>query len=199
MQLKRKKLILKKEGIKENVCQLAESDHVEDELLALEKRFYKVQLSIFDMQMKIIAEEEKLYRMLLKDFQKEDENNNITKVNIVASIEQDENNESEDDQDEFFDSFQEQTCSSEEERKNNDENEEKHILKNIDPDIVDQFLSAMPVVVQEQSVTEMQEIDTSIKKEKSAEWKKKQEIVQTLNRLYRKRAQLRNKKVRPIS
>lgn len=66
--LKKKKLILNRETIKEKVCQLGNNENFERELETLEKKFYQAQLAVFEVQFDIISEEEKQQRLELSEY-----------------------------------------------------------------------------------------------------------------------------------
>ena len=211
MQLKRKKLILKKEGIKEQVCQLTESDDIEEELMILQRKFYKSQLAIFEMQMKIISEKEKLYRMQLKDFKTEENNNGIDAPETDIVTVNDPKSELDQEEDEFFDSVQHQHNDGEQgsSQQNEDQiyndmtectndgnttgcvNDDK--ITEEDSNIINQFFSTVSFSETEKEVVINNEVNIS--EEKKEEWRRKQVFINALNRLYRKRAWLRNKKV----
>ena len=109
--LKKKKIILTREGVKEKVCQLNNSDNFQCDLVALEKQFYNTQLAVFEIQFKIILEEEKLHNLELKEFQSEDidiDGEDI-KISTEELVDSDDNNE-----DVFHDCVPEQRLSAKE-------------------------------------------------------------------------------------
>ena len=152
LRLKKVKLKIQREKVLREVATHKESENMEDELEKIEKKFFRKQIEIYDICLKIIEEEEKLYRLELKQFLKDDSNN-----------------EESDEEDLFFDSFQEQPAEF--------ENEQELI----------QFFQ------------EKQRKTTPKKEEKGADWHKKRDIVEKLNRCYRKKAWLRINKVIHLS
>ena len=116
---------------------LEDNENLESELGKLEKTFFKKQMEIYQVDLKIVEEEEKLLRLFLKEYFSEEDAEEI---------------------DVFFEAFEEQ------------------------PEDVDE----------EEFVTKFELGDN---KGRSEEQKKKEDLTKKLNKLFRKRAWLRNKKV----
>ncbi|XP_057300330.1 junction-mediating and -regulatory protein-like isoform X2 [Hydractinia symbiolongicarpus] len=224
LQLRKKKLIIKRENAKTEVCQLCDGEHLEKELQALERKFYKAQMNIFDLQMKILSEEESLYRMQLLEFLQDhpdittyhnglpqsDLNDDVKKeceiepVNRIDEIEKDdvkqyhkeqydkEKKKDYDDDDDDEENFHD--CVEEHEVQN------KYLEES---DIINQFVAALPTQSIAYTISSSQEeIESNVDEPDSdkrniplndMEWKRKQELTTMLNRVFRKRAWLRNK------
>jgi len=77
--LRTKKIILCKERsrIREDLVKLDDNDCFEKEIEKLEKKFFKKQIEIFDLELKILEEEENFARMFLKEFLKDTEEEDI--------------------------------------------------------------------------------------------------------------------------
>eukprot|EP00112_Aurelia_sp_Birch-Aquarium-sp1_P022619 Seg643.8 transcript_id=Seg643.8/GoldUCD/mRNA.D3Y31 product="Junction-mediating and -regulatory protein" protein_id=Seg643.8/GoldUCD/D3Y31 len=134
LRLQRSKLVADRRNIRQELVDLEDNETLEKEIQRVEKKFFQKQIEIYDLDLKIVEEEEKLIRLKLKEF--------LT------------DGDSENEDDFFYEAFEEQ-----------------------------------PEDFQEQEIKLKKE-----GKEKSEEWKKKQQFVAKLNRLFRKRAWLRLRK-----
>ena len=77
--LRTKKMILFKERnrIREDLVKLDDNDSFQKEIEKLEKKFFKKQIEIFDLDLKILEEEENFTRMFLKELLKDAEEEDI--------------------------------------------------------------------------------------------------------------------------
>ena len=67
-------MLLKERGrIRQDLVELDENDTFEDDIENLEKKFFRKQIEIYDLDLKILEEEEKLARMYLKDFMNDEQ------------------------------------------------------------------------------------------------------------------------------
>lgn len=213
LQLRKKKLIIKRENAKTEVCQLCDGEHIEKELQALERKFYKSQMNIFDLQMNILSEEESLYRMQLLEFLQDhpdiltnhnalpqSDSNDVVKeeseiepVNRIDGIEKDDvgqydEEQKKEDEENFHDCVEEQ------------EVQNKTLEES---DIINQFVAALPTQSIASTISSSQEesennVDEAESDKRNIplndmEWERKQELTTMLNRVFRKRAWLRNK------
>lgn len=128
--------IKERNRIRQDVVKLDESENLEDEIEKLEKKFFQKQIEIFDIDLKILEEEEQFIRLNLREYMTVDQ---------------------QEEEDMFFEAFEEQP-------------EDSEMIFDISPG----------------------KEDNNIDPE---ELKRKQEWVRKLNRIFRKRAWIRNKKV----
>ena len=67
-------MLLKERGrIRQDLVELDENDKFEAEVENLEKKFFRKQIEIYDLDLKILEDEEKLARMYLKDFMNDEQ------------------------------------------------------------------------------------------------------------------------------
>ena len=135
LRLQQTKLLAERKAIRQELVDLEDNETLEKEIERVEQKFFRKQVEIYDLDLKIVEEEEKLIRLKLKEF--------LT------------DGEFENEDDFFYEAFEEQ-----------------------------------PEDFQEQEIKLREQGN-----EKSEEWKKKQQFVSKLNRLFRKRAWLRLRKV----
>ena len=128
-------LVKERDKIRQGVVKLEDDDNLENEIEKLEKDFFRKQIEIYDLDLKILEDEEKFIRLHLKEFVKEAD---------------------EEDDDTFYEAFEEQP-------------EDKEWSENVSG--------------KEDNGKDPEEL------------KRKQEWIRRLNRIFRKRAWLRNKKV----
>ena len=196
--------------IQENLCKLVDSENLERDIAQSQKQFYNVQLEIFSLILDVISEKEKLLqhqrRMVNRD---NNQNQNggrgfgttaaldslpeLGSVKIDGTEEDDEDeefcdceenrdgskkgeNESESEEDdEFFDS---QSHMSESEERNENNFIQFPNNNNNKTDNNNKWMKSRKLYLEE-----------------TEEMKKKKELVNAINRLYRKRAVVRNKQV----
>ncbi len=97
--LKKTKFISERVKIAKMIASLDESENIEKEIEKIEKKFFEKQIEIYDIDLKIVEEEEKLLRIKLKELKGNED-------------------EGDDDDDEFFEAFEEQPEYFEEDRVN---------------------------------------------------------------------------------
>ena len=90
MRLKKGNLLSERKKITKEVASLEENEHLEEEIAKIEKKFFKKQMEIYSLDLKIVEEEENMYRSKLREMKK------------------DEDDQSVDEDDSFFEAFEEQ-------------------------------------------------------------------------------------------
>ena len=208
LQLRKKKLIMDRNEVKDNLCKLFDSDNLERDIDISQKQFYNVQLQIYDLILDVIKEKEKLLqhqRRLIQQENNHDQNgsrgygttttlDSLPELGTVKiegtedkvcdeqfldceqnpNTEQGENESESEDNDEFFDS---QTHLS-------DADDGKENMSNV---------FSLP----SSNINNINKWANSRKLflEETEEMKRKKELINAINRLYRKRAVVRNRQV----
>ena len=76
LRLQRTKLLVERKAIRQELVDLEDNETLEKEIERVEKKFFQKQIEIYDLDLKIVEEEEKLIRLKLKEFLTDGESEN---------------------------------------------------------------------------------------------------------------------------
>ena len=189
LQLRKKKVILQRNEIQENLCGLEDTPSLMEELEKSQKKFFKIQLEIFKLILDVISEKERLFQHERKNFEREDTPSNATEKQY-GSLEVGPTN---------LDSLP--SCNGDEEEDDFHDCEDKLPATDSSDVEEDEFFdseSTQALVFNvPSSGSFVNKWETSRKQllVETEEMKQKKEILKSINRLYRKRAWVRNRQV----
>lgn len=187
--------------IKENLCKLVDSENLEQDIAQSQKQFYNVQLEIFTLILDVISEKEKLLqhqrRMVNRDNSQNQNGSRgfgttttLDSLPELGSVKIDGTEDNEDE--EFRDCEENQDGEKEVENESESEDEffdsQSHISDNEERSIF------IPFPNNNNSNNKWVK-SRKLYLEETEEMKKKKELINAVNRLYRKRAVVRNKQV----
>lgn len=188
LQLRKKKIILERNEIQENLCELEDTASLEKELEKSQKKFFKIQLEIFKLILDIISEKEKLLQHERKQFERKDNRPMNATDKQYGSLEVGPTileslplvNE---DEDEFHD------CEEKLPAADNSDNEDEFFDSQSTQALV-YYESSGPASIVNKWETSRKQLIVE-----TEDMKQKKEILKSINRLYRKRAWVRNRQV----
>lgn len=206
LHLRKKKLIMDRNEIKENLCKLVDSENLEQDIAQSQKQFYNVQLQIFSLILDVISEKEKLLqhqrRMVYRD---NNQNQNGSRGFGTASamdslpelgsikIDGTEDDDEDEDEDEEFRDCEDNQDGGNEVENESDEDDEFFDSQSQVSDSEERNIF-IPLSNNNNSNNKWMK-SRKLFLEETEEMKKKKELINAINKLYRKRAVVRNKQV----
>ena len=189
LHLRKKKLIMDRNEIKENLCKLLDSDDFLRDIDQSQKRFYKVQLEIFALILEVIREKENLLQHQRRSLDNSNKTQDgkrgfappvLDSLPELGSIKLEDN----DNEDQF------RGCAANHYGRNENESESD--------EEEDEFFDSQTNFSNEVEGGETNNKWENSRKlfvEETKESSKKKELINSINKLYRKRAVVRNRQV----